>query len=148
MQLAGESGASATAASTISSLGVKNLYRGTPATWLRDVPFSFIFFPLFANLKTALNGDNSLPGLFTAGAIAGSCAAGSVTPVDVVKTRLQVVGGNERYKGIGDAMTKIYAEEGAGAFAKGLVPRMMVQVGMGEGVAVDAGQYGVLHAHP
>jgi solute carrier family 25 (mitochondrial aspartate/glutamate transporter), member 12/13 len=128
MQLQGESGGpKLSAKETIGQLGLRGLYRGTAACWLRDVPFSFIFFPLFANLKTAFNGDESIVGLFTAGALAGSLSAGTVTPCDVVKTRLQVVGGSDRYRGIADAFTKIYREEGPGAFAKGLVPRMLVQ---------------------
>ena len=62
------------------------------------------------------------------GAIAGSVSAGCVTPMDVIKTRLQVVGGAERYPGgIRDAVATIYREEGAAAFSKGLLPRMMVQ---------------------
>lgn len=127
MQLQGESGVNKSAAATVGDLGVKGLYRGVGACWLRDVPFSFIFFPLFANLKIAFNGENSLVGLFSAGAVAGSLAAGSVTPFDVVKTRLQVVGGDAKYKGILDCMGKIYREEGAAAFSKGLLPRMVVQ---------------------
>merc|ERR1711934_802404 len=39
----------------VQSLGLQGLYRGTPATLLRDVPFSLIFFPLFANLKKYLS---------------------------------------------------------------------------------------------
>lgn len=101
------------------------MYRGTAATWLRDVPFSIVFFPLFANLKTAFNGNDSMAGLFAAGAISGSLSAGSVTPCDVVKTRLQVAG--SRYTSIGHAVTTIYKEEGAVAFFKGLAPRMVVQ---------------------
>jgi len=133
LQLASEGGAAgaagaggrATVASVVRELGLVGLYKGTPATWLRDVPFSFIFFPLFANLKVALDGDRSMAGLFAAGALAGSSAAGLVTPCDVVKTRLQVAG--SPYRGIADAFTRIVAEEGAGALWKGVAPRMAVQ---------------------
>ena len=125
MQLQGESGAKLTALNTIQDLGLRGLYKGTAACWLRDVPFSIVFFPLFANLKIAFNGDNSLFGLFCAGAISGSVAAGSVTPCDVIKTRLQVV--NSPYKGIGDAFSRIVKEEGFIALKKGLEPRMIVQ---------------------
>ena len=110
---------------TISELGLRGLYRGTAATWLRDVPFSIVFFPLFANLKTAFNGNDSMLGLFAAGAIAGSLSAGSVTPCDVIKTRLQVRG--SPYTSIGHAARSILRDEGPGAFFKGLAPRMVVQ---------------------
>ena len=110
---------------TISEMGVRGLYRGTAATWLRDVPFSIVFFPLFANLKAAFNGNDSMVGLFAAGAISGSLSAGSVTPCDVIKTRLQVKG--SPYTSIGHAATTILREEGPQAFFKGLAPRMVVQ---------------------
>jgi solute carrier family 25 aspartate/glutamate transporter 12/13 len=84
-----------------------------------------VFFPLFANLKIAFDGDNSMIGLFCAGAISGSCSAGVVTPCDVVKTRLQVVGST--YKGVGDAFSRIIREEGYKALFKGYQPRMIVQ---------------------
>jgi solute carrier family 25 aspartate/glutamate transporter 12/13 len=126
MQLQGESGAlPKSAMATINDLGARGLYKGTVATWMRDVPFSIAFFTLFANLKTAFDGNNSMLGLFAAGAIAGSCSAGLVTPFDVIKTRLQVVG--SKYTGIGHAVTTILKEEGPGAFLKGLAPRMTVQ---------------------
>jgi hypothetical protein len=125
MQLQGESGVKKSAFATIQEMGVKGLYKGTAACWLRDVPFSIVFFPLFANLKTAFNGENSMLGLFAAGAIAGSISAGTVTPCDVIKTRLQVAG--SPYTGIGDAFSRIVKEEGWIALKKGLEPRMIVQ---------------------
>jgi len=125
MQLAGESGLKKTLGETVGELGMRGVYKGTFATWLRDVPFSFIFFPLFANLKRAFNGEESLGGLIAAGAISGSLAAGSVTPCDVIKTRLQVKG--SKYTSIPHAATTILREEGWKAFFKGIVPRMSVQ---------------------
>lgn len=128
MQLQGESGVHASAATVARELGVRGLYRGVAACWLRDVPFSLIFFPLFANLNSAFGGNTgSFLGLFAAGAVSGSLAAGSVTPCDVVKTRLQVKGGSQRYSGILDAFRKIVAEEGWAALMKGYQPRMIVQ---------------------
>lgn len=52
----------------------------------RDIPFSIIYFPLFANLNqlgvTELTGKASFIHSFVAGCAAGSVAAVAVTPLD------------------------------------------------------------------
>ena len=52
----------------------------------------------------------------------------AVTPMDVVKTRLQVIrsGGEAAYSGLLDCARKTYVNEGIKAFFKGIVPRMIV----------------------
>eukprot|EP00947_MAST-08B_sp_MAST-8B-sp1_P002040 g2040.t1 len=113
----------------VSHLGFTGMYRGVVATWMRDVPYSFIFFPLYANLHKSFadaSGHVSMPKTLAAGGIAGASAAFVCTPMDVVKTRLQVQGGSARYNGLLDCWKKVYAEEGFGAFFKGAVPRMAV----------------------
>lgn len=45
-------GEAASAAAAIRSMGINGLYRGFTATFARDVPFCFIFFPLYAQLKS------------------------------------------------------------------------------------------------
>lgn len=52
----------------------------------------------------------------------------AVTPLDVIKTRLQVIrtGGEATYNGLWDCARKTYANEGISAFYKGVVPRMIV----------------------
>lgn len=45
----------------VKGLGVRGMYQGTFATLSRDIPFSLIFFPLYANLKRAFadgKGEN------------------------------------------------------------------------------------------
>lgn len=74
----------------VRQMGIRGLYSGTVATLTRDVPFSVVFFPGYANLKAMLadeNGNNSILSLLVAGGTAGSVSAGLVTPTDVVKTR-------------------------------------------------------------
>ena len=61
-----------------------------------------------------------------AGAAAAALAAGAVTPIDVVKTRLQLKGAWQRYAGVQDCFRKIVQNEGAGALFKGVVPRMAI----------------------
>ncbi|XP_051975205.1 mitochondrial glutamate carrier 1-like isoform X2 [Xyrauchen texanus] len=73
--------------------GIAGLYKGLGATLLRDVPFSIIYFPLFANLnnlgKKGADGPAPFYVSFLSGCAAGSTAAVAVNPVDVIKTRLQ-----------------------------------------------------------
>jgi len=113
----------------VSEMGIKGLYTGTAATLARDVPFSILFFPGYANLKKMLadeRGNNSMGSLLLAGGGAGAFAAGAVTPTDVVKTRLQKQGGKEVYKNMSFAFQKIWREEGLMALYKGAIPRMVV----------------------
>jgi Mitochondrial carrier protein len=74
----------------VRSLGLKGLYQGTLATLSRDVPFSVLFFPGYANIRALMadkNGNNSMISNLLSGTIAGAIAAGAVTPSDVIKTR-------------------------------------------------------------
>ena len=59
--------------------------------------------------------------------MAGMPAAYSVTPADVIKTRLQVQArqGQQTYNGIIDAFGKILSEEGPRAFYKGGIARIL-----------------------
>lgn len=113
----------------VNHLGLKGLYRGVTTTWVRDVPYSFIFFPLCAVSREALadeNGDIGIGANLLAGGVSGASAAGICTPMDVVKTRVQAPGGMALYGSPMGCWTKIYAEEGFSAFFKGAIPRMTV----------------------
>ncbi|XP_073982916.1 calcium-binding mitochondrial carrier protein aralar1 isoform X2 [Rhodnius prolixus] len=127
LQVAGEiaTGRKVRALSVLKDLGLFGLYKGARACFLRDIPFSAIYFPVYAHMKSNLadeDGYNSPMTLFISGLIAGVPAASLVTPADVIKTRLQVVAreGQTTYTGdISDAARKIYVEEGPRAFWKG-----------------------------
>lgn len=114
-------------------LGIRGLYKGASACLLRDIPFSAIYFTAYSHLKTDLfhdgrNGKSMSPlELLVAGAVAGMPAAFLATPADVIKTRLQVVArtGQQTYTGISDAFVKILREEGAAAFFKGGIARVL-----------------------
>nr|XP_040017756.1 mitochondrial glutamate carrier 1 isoform X3 [Gasterosteus aculeatus aculeatus] len=116
--------------------GLAGLYRGAGATLMRDVPFSMIYFPLFANLNALgreAAGDAQARApfwqSFVSGCGAGSVAAVAVTPLDVIKTRLQTLqkgDGEDTYKGIVDCTRRIMMREGPSAFLKGAACRALV----------------------
>ncbi|KAL7832998.1 hypothetical protein SRHO_G00300160 [Serrasalmus rhombeus] len=113
--------------------GIQGLYKGLGATLMRDVPFSIVYFPLFANLNRLgkQSEDDVAPFYwsFVSGCVAGSTAAVAVNPCDVVKTRLQSLskGANEEtYSGVLDCVNKIMKREGPSAFLKGAGCRALV----------------------
>uniref|UniRef100_A0A674PR73 Mitochondrial glutamate carrier 2 n=1 Tax=Takifugu rubripes TaxID=31033 RepID=A0A674PR73_TAKRU len=116
--------------------GLAGLYRGAGATLMRDVPFSMIYFPLFANLNAlGQEGGGNVQARaplwqsFMSGCVAGSVAAVAVTPLDVIKTRLQTLQkgeGEDTYKGIIDCTRRIMMREGPSAFLKGATCRALV----------------------
>ncbi|XP_005808728.1 mitochondrial glutamate carrier 1-like [Xiphophorus maculatus] len=114
--------------------GVAGLYRGLGATLMRDIPFSVVYFPLFAHLQQLGQHSSEDPSVpfywsFMSGCLAGSVAAVAVNPCDVVKTRLQSLkkGSNEEtYNGVVDCIRKILRKEGPRAFLKGASCRALV----------------------
>ncbi|CAH1712681.1 calcium-binding mitochondrial carrier protein Aralar1 [Aphis gossypii] len=131
LQVAGEiaSTKKLSAITVIKELGFFGLYKGAKACFLRDIPFSAIYFPAYNHVKQAFadeKGYNHPLSLLAAGCIAGVPAASLVTPADVIKTRLQVVArkGQTTYNGLVDCAMKIYKEEGPRAFWKGTGARV------------------------
>ncbi|ODV94395.1 hypothetical protein PACTADRAFT_51238 [Pachysolen tannophilus NRRL Y-2460] len=122
-----------TAWNIVKSLGFKGLYKGSFACILRDVPFSAIYFPTYANLKKYLFGFNPNEPrkiqnwqLLVSGALAGMPAAFLTTPSDVIKTRLQVETkkGETKYLNVRHAFKTILKEEGFKAFFRGGIARV------------------------
>lgn len=79
--------------SVIKDLGLRGLYKGTLSTLSRDVPFSMIFFQLFACFKSSILKNDTFevddakhlyefPRIFAAGIAAGAIGAFLVTPMD------------------------------------------------------------------
>ncbi|XP_048165506.1 calcium-binding mitochondrial carrier protein Aralar1 [Corvus hawaiiensis] len=131
LQVAGEitTGPRVSALSVIKDLGFLGLYKGAKACFLRDIPFSAIYFPVYAHSKMMFADESGHVGglnLLAAGAIAGVPAASLVTPADVIKTRLQVAAraGQTTYSGVIDCFRKILMEEGPSALWKGAGARV------------------------
>ncbi|KAG9509229.1 Calcium-binding mitochondrial carrier protein Aralar1 [Fragariocoptes setiger] len=132
LQIAGEiaTGPKTRALDVMRDLGLRGLYKGSKACFLRDIPFSAIYFPTYAHCKLKLsdeNGHNGPGSLLLSAIIAGVPAAYLVTPADVIKTRLQVQArqGQSTYSGVFDAIRKISREEGFAAFWKGGPARVL-----------------------
>ena len=94
-----------------------NLYKGSSACFLRDIPFSAIYFPTYNFLKKEFPNN-----YFLAGMLAGIPASYLVTPFDVIKTRYQT---DKSYKNIIDCAQKIYKQNGFTGFYRGGLWRVL-----------------------
>lgn len=131
--------------------GLPGLYRGLTATAWRDVPFCFIFFPLYSQVKALQMryiygqdqaGEKVLLHLphqpepfhvgLVAGIISGAVAAVAVTPADLLKTRIQsgqspdLFAADGRRLGFFEYAKVVVRKEGASALFKGWHTRMLV----------------------
>ncbi|KAG6533748.1 hypothetical protein ZIOFF_007623 [Zingiber officinale] len=126
--------------------GLKGLYAGYWSTLARDVPFAglmvaFLLYDALVMFYEALKDmteygkqrflsnsnlhlGSSFEGLVLGG-LAGGFSAYLTTPLDVIKTRLQVQGSAIRYNGWSDALKRIWVAEGLGGMFKGSIPRIM-----------------------
>jgi solute carrier family 25 aspartate/glutamate transporter 12/13 len=96
------------------SINLSCLYKGASACFLRDIPFSGIYFPLYWFLKEK---ENYNP--FLAGTLAAAPAALLCTPADVIKTRMQTINKTNNNNKIINTAFLIYKNEGFTAFWKG-----------------------------
>ncbi|XP_013649745.2 LOW QUALITY PROTEIN: mitochondrial substrate carrier family protein E [Brassica napus] len=122
--------------SILKEQGPKGLYAGYWSTLARDVPFAGLMVMFYeAELLKDLTDqgkkkfpqfgvNSSIEGLVLGG-LAGGLSAYLTTPLDVVKTRLQVQGTTIKYKGWLDAVGQIWRKEGPEGFFRGSVPRVM-----------------------
>lgn len=96
---------------------LRGIYRGFGSTLLREIPFSFIQFPIWEYLKANWVVNTNLPltpvSVAICGAIAGGIAAAITTPLDVAKTRIMLA---EKYEGqrhnVHHVLRTIYREKG------------------------------------
>jgi len=111
--------------------GLMAFYRGFWTTVAREIPFSFIQFPLYEGFKKAwakIQGEETTPAQgATCGSVAGAIAAAATTPLDMVKTRMMLGARNaagELYVGTVASLTTVAREEGFAALFKGIGPRV------------------------
>ncbi|XP_058195623.1 S-adenosylmethionine carrier 1, chloroplastic/mitochondrial isoform X1 [Rhododendron vialii] len=117
--------------------GLKGLYAGYWSTLARDVPFAGLMVTFYEALKdlteygkkkwmpgSSNQVNSSLEGLLLGG-LAGGFSAYLTTPLDVVKTRLQIQGPTLRYSGWLDAVHGIWKTEGIAGMFRGSIPRIM-----------------------
>ncbi|XP_026474554.1 S-adenosylmethionine mitochondrial carrier protein homolog [Ctenocephalides felis] len=107
------------------------IYRGFGSTILREIPFSFIQFPLweyFKKLYVELSGSPLNPlKVSLCGALAGGIAAAATTPLDVVKTRIMLaeLSSSKVNLKILSVLKNIYRENGISGLFAGIVPRVL-----------------------
>eukprot|EP00442_Polarella_glacialis_P012591 CAMPEP_0115075840 /NCGR_PEP_ID=MMETSP0227-20121206/16096_1 /TAXON_ID=89957 /ORGANISM="Polarella glacialis, Strain CCMP 1383" /LENGTH=277 /DNA_ID=CAMNT_0002462917 /DNA_START=69 /DNA_END=899 /DNA_ORIENTATION=+ len=113
--------------------GIGAFYVGFTTLVAREIPFAFIQFPIYENLKTRWSSYQGSQVGEVQGACCGSVAgavAGALTcPLDVAKTRIMLEnpaeGAARRYTGTIETLKLIAAEEGATGLFKGIQPRVM-----------------------
>ena len=112
--------------------GITSLWRGLGPMLMRDVPFSIIYWIGYEELKFNFSRnlhqsyDTIIP--FMAGSISGCFAAIVTTPLDVVKTHMQVEIGEARNGGLGagnslTVMRSVVREFGFSGLFTGIIPR-------------------------
>lgn len=98
--------------------GPMGLYRGIGAMGLGAGPAHAAYFSVYEVCKHLFSGgdpDNSSPATHAVSGICATIASDAVmTPMDVVKQRLQLEG--SPYKGVRDCVRRVMVEEGLGAF--------------------------------
>ncbi|PKI34125.1 hypothetical protein CRG98_045480 [Punica granatum] len=96
--------------------GAAGLYRGIWAMGLGAGPAHAVYFSVYELCKKTLSGSN--PNNPVAHAVSGVCATVAsdavITPMDMVKQRLQLEG--TPYRGVGDCIRRVQVEEGVAAF--------------------------------
>lgn len=106
--------------SILQSEGTRGLCSGLLPTLVRDVPFSALYLASYEALKSCTFSSSSH--LFSALG-AGLVASLATQPADVVKTRMQLCGGE--CPGLAGTVRCLYREGGLKAFGVGLAPRLV-----------------------
>ena len=100
------------------------LYHGLKPLLIRDILFTSIYWTLYENLRSALGSFGVSPILqnLIAGSIGGMITSASITPIDLVKTRQQVL---QTKESIWTTLKYVGKEEGVRGLFRGLTPRVV-----------------------
>jgi len=107
--------------------GILAYWRGNGANILKVTPEHAIRFLAFEMIKKEFNEDESQLKMyqrFMSGSMAGVISHVSTFPLEVIKTRLAATPRGV-YQGIGDAIVKIYRNEGVFTFFRGMTPSIL-----------------------
>ncbi|XP_057476832.1 uncharacterized protein LOC130764542 [Actinidia eriantha] len=96
--------------------GPAGLYRGIAAMGLGAGPAHAVYFSVYERFKGAFSAanQNNAAAHAAAGVLATVASDAVITPMDMVKQRLQLK--SSPYKGVGDCVRRVLVEEGIGAF--------------------------------
>uniref|UniRef100_A0A8C9AL99 Solute carrier family 25 member 45 n=1 Tax=Prolemur simus TaxID=1328070 RepID=A0A8C9AL99_PROSS len=112
------------AASIFQKEGPRGLFRGAWALTLRDTPTVGIYFVTYEVLCRQCTPERQNPSSATvlvAGGFAGITSWVAATPLDVIKSRMQMDGLKRRaYQGMLDCMVSSVQQEGLGVFFRGV----------------------------
>ncbi|XP_012520805.1 PREDICTED: solute carrier family 25 member 45 isoform X2 [Propithecus coquereli] len=112
------------AASIFQKEGPRGLFQGAWALTLRDTPTMGIYFVTYEVLCRQCTPEGQNPSSATvlvAGGFAGITSWVAATPLDVIKSRMQMDGLKRRaYQGVLDCMVSSVRQEGLGVFFRGI----------------------------
>eukprot|EP01147_Barroeca_monosierra_P006655 gene6655-9434_t len=110
-----------------SNKGITGFWEGYVSLIVREIPFSFLQFPIYESLKRTTAryqriDVRELPAWqgSLCGSIAGGVSAAITTPLDVAKTRILLGQGKS---GIYSTLSNIFRKEGVRALFAGVAPR-------------------------
>jgi len=127
--------------------GVLGLYRGFFTALATYGPLVGIYFATYEKLKAQIAEVRGYPSVselpfyyhLISGASAGAFAAAVTCPIDVVKTRVQVLSRDnpQEYSNAWRAVRTIFHKEGIGAFSKGMGARIL-WIAPGNAITISA----------
>ncbi|GAB9470706.1 hypothetical protein Gpo141_00007946 [Globisporangium polare] len=118
------------------------LWKGVTPALLRQVSYTSICMVLYEPLRDLFGANSAnksevpFVNRFLAGGFAGAIGISLANPVDVIKVRMQADRTGTLYRGVGDAVTKIYQREGMRGFLRGMPPNIQ------RGFIVNAAELG------